>query len=225
MDAYIFQAALWCQDCTRDNVEEILAKARGEKVTDYIGLDFSSVWQQANDHFGYKSESDYDSDTFPKGPFENGGGEADTPQHCDGCGCFLENSLTKHGYRYVEEQLLEYARDGEGSDYDTLSRWADYYYGWKVYKPGETTLEDIQDEYSVQDDDLPTALEWWFKIAGELHDRGAPIPEDWKYDPGALGKGVSPDDYDAIMLAAATTEVLMKFMETVKADCERLKED
>jgi hypothetical protein len=38
---------------------------------------------------GFTSESDYDSDDLPKGPYAQGGGEADTPQHCEGCGQFL----------------------------------------------------------------------------------------------------------------------------------------
>jgi hypothetical protein len=32
---------------------------------------------------GFTSESDYDSEDLPKGPYADGGGEADTPQHCD----------------------------------------------------------------------------------------------------------------------------------------------
>ena len=68
MDVYVFQAALLCESCG----EAICAKLNRN------GVDSDRV----------------DSDSFPKGPYGNGGGEADTPQHCDACGVFLENPLT-----------------------------------------------------------------------------------------------------------------------------------
>ena len=40
----------------------------------------------------------------------NGGGESDTPQHCDDCDVFLENPLTDDGNEYVRELYAE-ARD------------------------------------------------------------------------------------------------------------------
>ena len=43
-----------------------------------------------------------DSDDYPQGPFSDGGGEADSPQHCDLCGEFLQNPLTPEGVRYVQ---------------------------------------------------------------------------------------------------------------------------
>src|SRR5215467_8720050 len=49
-----------------------------------------------------------------EGPYPDDGREADTPQHCDTCGVFLENPLTTEGYRYVNENLIEHARDGDG---------------------------------------------------------------------------------------------------------------
>lgn len=49
-----------------------------------------------------------DSDTYPQGPYGNGGGEADTPQHCDHCRVFLENPLTMDGGDYVREQAAPY---------------------------------------------------------------------------------------------------------------------
>jgi hypothetical protein len=48
---------------------------------------------------------DPDSDRYPQGPYGNGGGEADAPQHCDNCGAFLENPLTSDGVKYVREAL------------------------------------------------------------------------------------------------------------------------
>lgn len=73
MDVYIFQAALLCGDC-------------GERAQ--------------SDHALECFEED--SDSYPQGPYSDGGGEADVPQHCDHCGMFLENPLTGDGYNYVE---------------------------------------------------------------------------------------------------------------------------
>lgn len=67
-------------------------------------------------------ESSYDSDDYPKGPYENGGGEADTPQHCDACGVFLQNPLTSDGVQYVAEHILDSRRDNK-----TVQAWADFY--------------------------------------------------------------------------------------------------
>ena len=55
MDAYMFRAALLCTDCA-----EIAKIERKE----YAPIDPSD-------------ESSFDSDYYPKGPYPNGGGEAD----------------------------------------------------------------------------------------------------------------------------------------------------
>lgn len=86
MKVYIFQAALLCADCGV-RTREALAKSAPTNPDD---------------------ESSYDSDVFPKGPYANGGGEADTPQHCDHCGTFLENPLTDDGCAYVEEAVKRF---------------------------------------------------------------------------------------------------------------------
>lgn len=46
-----------------------------------------------------------DSDRFPQGPYPNGGGEADSPQHCDRCLLFLGNPLTSDGIEYTRQQI------------------------------------------------------------------------------------------------------------------------
>jgi hypothetical protein len=76
MDAYIYRASLYCTDCAED-IQALL--------TIDEGCD--------------------DSDTYPQGPYPNGGGEADFPQHCDNCGVHLENPLTNDGYTYVREAV------------------------------------------------------------------------------------------------------------------------
>ena len=94
MDVYVYQAELLCADCA----EEIIRYLRASGVRD-----------------------EGDSDTFPQGPYPDGGGEADTPQHCGYCGTFLENPLTFDGIEYVREALL---RPGNP---DVLQEWAEFY--------------------------------------------------------------------------------------------------
>ena len=99
MNAYMYQAALYCEDCG-EAIREQLSKADPGKLQPSL-------------------EHTYDSDDYPKGPYIDGGGESDWPQHCDSCGTFLENPLTSDGYEYVAEAL---ARGGEVAEL-----WADYY--------------------------------------------------------------------------------------------------
>jgi hypothetical protein len=75
MRAYVFQSALICTDC-------------------------ASEYCDAHD----KPDNDT-SDTWPDGPYSEGGGEADCPQHCDMCQVFLENPLTDDGHEYVQNAI------------------------------------------------------------------------------------------------------------------------
>jgi hypothetical protein len=214
MDAYVYQAALWCGPCMiRRLVEEKKASPGA------FGMGPAQALQQIVSANGFTDENDYDSDDLPKGPNENGGGEADTPQHCDGCGAFLENPLTGDGVRYVNEKLTEHARDGSGNA-EVLKQWGEHYNAG-FHQPGSTTLEDLQFEYSMEDDDWGGCMSWWFTIAGELYNRGAPIPEYWRYQPGL--HPVDPDDRNAPLVAGATTDVLMRFMEDIEDDAKRLR--
>lgn len=60
------------------------------------------------------------------GPYPDGGGEADTPQHCDSCGVFLENPLTADGRSYVCKAVLDYLRHKVGI-YSVIEEWAVWY--------------------------------------------------------------------------------------------------
>lgn len=106
MDVYIYQAALLCEDCGR--AECLILQREGRAPADP------------------SDESSFDSDSFPKGPYPDGGGEADCPQHCDMCGIFLENPLTVDGQDYVRNALDEYTKSRRGNK-DVLQTWADYY--------------------------------------------------------------------------------------------------
>lgn len=75
----------------------------------------------------YHADSDettYDSNDYPKGPYPDGGGEADSPQHCDSCGLHLENPLTPDGVAYVREAMIDAGERGQVSIVDD---WAAYY--------------------------------------------------------------------------------------------------
>lgn len=120
MKAYIFQAALICETCAREFM------ARNVKPA----------------HVDMDDESSYDSDEWPKGPYSNGGGEADTPQHCDMCGTFLENPLTPDGDAYVRAAAAEFGTpDGDESWQEVadkatqagkpaLAEWITFYLSW-----------------------------------------------------------------------------------------------
>lgn len=94
MDAYVYQAALLCETCAGK------VKARLDPVA-------------------LASE---DSGDCPQGPYGDGGGEADVPQHCDHCGVFLENPLTSEGYQYVREATAD-----ETSHNSVLAEWISFY--------------------------------------------------------------------------------------------------
>jgi hypothetical protein len=81
MNAFIYCADIYCADCG----------AAIRQTLDREGK------RPANPD----DESSYDSSDYPKGPFADGGGEADCPQHCGACSVFLENPLTPDGLDYV----------------------------------------------------------------------------------------------------------------------------
>ena len=110
MNAYIYCAALYCEDC-------------GERIRRTLTAEGKAPADRSD-------ESSYDSDDYPKGPFSDGGGEADSPQYCDGCGTFLENALTEEGERYTREmieQLEHGSPDSEGERRDYQNRLRDFY--------------------------------------------------------------------------------------------------
>jgi len=94
MDAYVFNAELLCTSCAKQTEIEI-EQSGGPKNAAYA-----------------------DPDEWPQGPYPQGGGTADSPQHCGGCGKFLENPLTSEGNMFVGHLL----RDDE-----CPAEWADFY--------------------------------------------------------------------------------------------------
>lgn len=82
-EVYIFQAALLCASCATKHMAE---------------------WAHLKPaHVDDSDLTRHDSNEWPNGPYGDGGGEADSPQHCDHCGVFLNNPITCAGQAYVRE--------------------------------------------------------------------------------------------------------------------------
>ena len=103
MNVFVYQAALLCEEC---------GLAERERLSPW-GLTPPAADSE-------------DSDLWPQGLYPNGGGEADTPNHCDHCGLFLENPLTSDGEAYVADLLIEHFANGRGNK-EILLEWAEFY--------------------------------------------------------------------------------------------------
>lgn len=104
MDAYIYRAALYCEDDAK------------QITLDRYGMTLCST---------AIAESINSEDT-PQGPYADGGGKADSPQHCDACGVFLENPLTDDGREYVLDAVNRYDFDASGQP-DVINAWREFY--------------------------------------------------------------------------------------------------
>jgi sarcosine oxidase delta subunit len=102
--AFFYQADILCEKCGNAKREELKAAGQAPANPD--------------------DERTYDSNDYPKGPEDNGGGEADSYQHCAHCGLFLGNPLTGDGVTYSLEALAEYV-DGQDGNTEALDEWAD----------------------------------------------------------------------------------------------------
>lgn len=104
--AYIYQADLWCDDCTHTLLNTLPKPEDPE------------------------NESSFDSDHYPKYAGDDGG-ESDCPEHCGGCRCPLGNPLTDHGVTHVldsiHESLEEAVTKGRTAAWDFLCSEANNY--------------------------------------------------------------------------------------------------
>ena len=98
MEVYIYNADIYCCSCAEKHINSL---------------------DEA------KKENDGDSDSYPQGPYSDGGGEADSPQHCGDCMVFLENSLTYDGVEYLKEMLAE--KSSNGIQDELHKTWEKYY--------------------------------------------------------------------------------------------------
>ena len=92
MQAYVYKAALLCEDCGRERAADIMSQSEAHRCQHGVPY----CWGLCGE-----------GDCLPQGPYADGGGEADAPAHCDHCGIFLENPLTSDGLEYVREQIAE----------------------------------------------------------------------------------------------------------------------
>jgi hypothetical protein len=96
MNAYICDASLYCANCIRQQQPQV----RYENLRHIQG--------------------------DKSGPYPDGGGEADTPQHCGECGVFLENALTTDGVEYVRERVADNIANGR-TESIAVTVWARFY--------------------------------------------------------------------------------------------------
>jgi hypothetical protein len=129
MQAYIYQADIYCEDCGR----AIRRRIRAE----------------GNAPANPKDETSYDSDQYPKGPTDNGGGESDKPEHCGACHCPLGNDLTTHGVEYV----LEYAEQAlkSGQENKVTSEWVELLADYSLNKTQARLVERYKRRFPAPD--------------------------------------------------------------------------
>jgi len=73
---------------------------------------------------GLPESNTNDSEISRQGPYADGGGEADSPQHCNTCGIFLKNPLTGDGRVYVQDVVDIHALTGYGR---YAAQWGEFY--------------------------------------------------------------------------------------------------
>ena len=136
MSTYIYQAALYCQPCGLEIIKDCMERGI---APDCASCELNYLAHVNNgdiecNKYDPGDDSNWDSAEFPKGPFGDGGGEADSPQYCDNCDLFLDNPLTEDGLNYVKEMIIDNISDGFGS-IEVLKEWIDFY---------DLTLKDFQ---------------------------------------------------------------------------------
>jgi hypothetical protein len=151
IEVYMYQADLFCKEC-------------GDKIrADIPG------YNRPDDP---DDECSYDSDQFPKGPYGDGGGEADSPHHCGNheCGKFLGNPLTYDGMKYVAEAVVE----ALGREYDegsvALRTWLPFYFGDGLDNWLLDAVYDHAREVEDPEERLRRAVKMAFKLAAAFDD-------------------------------------------------------
>lgn len=199
METFIYCADIYCADCAEKIKEGLRAFSPG------------SIHHK-------------DSDSFPQGPYGDGGGEADCPQHCGGCSLFLENPLTGDGINYVREALLEHVESGRGAP-EVLNEWRDYYELSRVL-----FFDDLREEFaidfSIKFDAWGHTLGAFFDLCGEMYHRGLDIPADWQFCPSPCAGDIREHDsgfFDAC--AMATDSALLELGILLHQLCDYLRRE
>jgi|SRR5215472_1875449 len=76
----------------------------------------------------------------------------------------------------------------------------------------ELTARDLMAEFRISADGdwWGNTMGWWFAVAGEMWERGLPIPDSWQYRPSPFG-GRDPDAYETEPCERATDHALILF--------------
>ena len=109
MNVYVYKAELLCEDCGEKTCRKLKREGKAPK-------DLSD-------------ERNWDSGSYPKGPYDNGGDGADSAQHCDMCNVFLENDLTQEGVQSVREAIARARQKSPAQQKKSvaLTEWLPYY--------------------------------------------------------------------------------------------------
>lgn len=99
MNVFIYNGAMYCESCA-DKIKNEMPEH-----------EHPGIW--CSDSMRYPQE------------VPDGGGEADSPQHCDHCNVFLENPLTDQGMSYVRGKV-DVLTLLEGTN-PVVKVWADFY--------------------------------------------------------------------------------------------------
>lgn len=121
MDVFIYCGDIECESCAVDRIRELQSRDVADNG---------------------------DSDTYPQGPYPNGGGEADMPQHCGSCGLFLDNPLTSDGETFVRDAFGEYVEIGRGA-LEVIGEWK-LAYSWCWDDWVEITLPLLEEDYPLK---------------------------------------------------------------------------
>lgn len=86
------------------------------------------------------------------------------------------------------------------------------------------TASDLMKEFRIAQsgDWWGDTMSWWFAVAGEMWERGLPIPAEWKYRPSPLG-GKEPDAYETPICEDASDDALRLFGRALTRYAAKLK--
>jgi hypothetical protein len=74
------------------------------------------------------------------------------------------------------------------------------------------TYKELRTEYNLMADSCDpwgSAMEFMFECAGQLSDRGAPIPAEWEYKPSPFG-GSDPESFWCEVMLECDDDTLLR---------------
>ena len=120
----IYQTEMWCDSCADKIRKRILDDhAVGPNPCNIVDEGLVALPGRGY-FFDPDDEQDYDSGDFPK--HCSGSSESDRPEHCFGCGVFLENDLTSDGAEYVRSAVRADLLSGRTNSI-AVTEWLPFY--------------------------------------------------------------------------------------------------